>query len=278
MNSRLIFNGRALARLMAATIGLALSVGAAPAQTAAQRDAIKSSCRSDYMANCMSVSPGGKEAFECLKNHYAALSAACKTAVDAIAPKPPPAAAAPPPPPAPKPALAAPKPPPAPPAPRPAAVAAPPPPPPAAAVDQNALRKHCRSDYRRHCASVPPGGREALACLQRNVNNLSRACRRLVSATMPVSAPPHAPPPRRAPPPPAAAAPPPPPPQPTISLARIDRLSLRERLRIVRACNQDQTVLCKGIRPGHSRLIECLALKVQSLSPFCRQTLVRALQ
>ncbi len=125
MNSRLIFNGRALARLMAATIGLALSVGAAPAQTAAQRDAIKSSCRSDYMANCMSVSPGGKEAFECLKNHYAALSAACKTAVDAMTPKPPPAAAAPPPPPAPKPALAAPKPPPAPPAPRPAAVAAP---------------------------------------------------------------------------------------------------------------------------------------------------------
>jgi len=61
-------------------------------------------------------------------------------------------------------------------------------------------------------------------------------------------------------------------------LVRIDRLSLRARLRIVRACNQDQEVLCQEIRPGHSRLIEYLALKVQSLSRFCRETLVRALQ
>lgn len=79
-------------------------------------DAIKSSCRSDYMSNCMSVKPGGPEALMCLKSHMATLSPACQAAVNSALP-PPPAKAAPPPavPPAPK-AVAAPPPPPPPPA------------------------------------------------------------------------------------------------------------------------------------------------------------------
>ena len=35
-----------------------------------------------------------------------------------------------------------------------------------------------------HCRSVTPGGKDALACLQRNVARLSAGCRKVVSATM----------------------------------------------------------------------------------------------
>ena len=38
--------------------------GAAQQPTEAQRDAIRAACRSDFMADCSGVEPGGKEAFE----------------------------------------------------------------------------------------------------------------------------------------------------------------------------------------------------------------------
>ncbi|MGZ3411869.1 MAG: hypothetical protein ACXWJW_09865 [Xanthobacteraceae bacterium] len=65
--------------------------------TDAQRSAIRSACRSDYMANCSSVTPGGVEALQCLQRNEAKLSGACRSAVNAISAKPaePPAAAAP---------------------------------------------------------------------------------------------------------------------------------------------------------------------------------------
>lgn len=95
-------------------------IGSAAAQLSdAQKNALKSNCRSDYMSNCMSVTPGGKEALMCLDSHMATLSPGCQAAVKSALP-PPPAAAAPPPP-APPPATAATPPP-------PAAAAAPPPP------------------------------------------------------------------------------------------------------------------------------------------------------
>ena len=55
---------------------------------------MRSSCRSDCMANCMSVSPGGKEALMCLEKNMAKLSPACQKSVGDIMPKAPPAAAA----------------------------------------------------------------------------------------------------------------------------------------------------------------------------------------
>src|SRR5262245_57350180 len=111
--------------LTALALGLSgLSAFAQPTQ--AQRDAIRSNCRSDYMSNCSSVTPGGAEALQCLQRNMSKLSSACQTAVNAISP--PPAAA--PTPPAPKPAAAAPEPAPAPvaapaPAPAPAPTATP---------------------------------------------------------------------------------------------------------------------------------------------------------
>jgi hypothetical protein len=47
-------------------IALAFDPIAAQEPTEAERDAIRSACRSDFMAHCSSVQPGGKEALECL--------------------------------------------------------------------------------------------------------------------------------------------------------------------------------------------------------------------
>ena len=89
----------AAASIVTAIAGLVLTLGVAQAQlTDAQKSAMRANCRSDFMANCMSTSPGSKEALECLQNNLAKLSPGCQAAVKATMP-PPPAAAAPPPPP-----------------------------------------------------------------------------------------------------------------------------------------------------------------------------------
>jgi hypothetical protein len=64
---------------------LTLAPTAAQQPTQAQRDAVRASCRSDFMANCASVQPGGKQALECLLRNESKLSAPCRSAVSAIA-------------------------------------------------------------------------------------------------------------------------------------------------------------------------------------------------
>jgi hypothetical protein len=62
------------------TAGMAL----AQQLTDAQKSAMRSSCRSDYMSYCSSVTPGGPEALQCLQKNIASLSASCRQAVAAI--------------------------------------------------------------------------------------------------------------------------------------------------------------------------------------------------
>jgi len=50
----------------------------AQAPTDAQRAAIKAQCRSDYIAHCSSVPPGGAASLQCLEKNKAKLSAACE--------------------------------------------------------------------------------------------------------------------------------------------------------------------------------------------------------
>ena len=185
----------AAARLLAASACLlAFTMGAARAQVSqAEISAVKANCRSNYMAHCMSVRPGGKEALQCLQSHLDSLTGACKSAVAATMPKPapPPAAAAPPPPPPPHKAAKAPPPPPPPhkaaKAPPPPAHEEPPPqaaaapPPPSAAAIKEAMRQHCRADYMELCRRVPPGGKEALQCMQRHYASLSPRCKTAVA-------------------------------------------------------------------------------------------------
>src|SRR6267142_5693107 len=54
------------------------------APTDAQRNAIRSECRSDYEAHCASVPPGGAASLQCLQKHMSRLSSSCQTAVRAV--------------------------------------------------------------------------------------------------------------------------------------------------------------------------------------------------
>ena len=54
---------------------------------------------------------------------------------------------------------------------------------------QSAIRGSCRSDFQAKCSGVTPGGKDALACLQKNVAGLSAACKTAVNATMPATRP-----------------------------------------------------------------------------------------
>lgn len=284
-------SGFAGAMAAAATVVL-LTTGAQAQMTEAQKAAIKSSCRSDYMSNCMSVRPGGIEALQCLQSHLAKLSSACQTAVNAAAPKPKPepksepkpepAAAAPTPPPAPTPAkeVAVPS---APPSP--AAVAAPPhakekqkakaaakiPPPrkqavvvpPAAAPEPlpaptaqqlNAIKVTCRGDFRRNCGGLAPGGAEAIACLRQNRAKLSPDCKISLADIAGTGLPPA----------PISITPAPPgmPNAPVVMTAVIGRACLRDLVR-----------RCRDTGVGDGQKIACLLAHREQLAPLCKVAL-----
>ena len=157
----------------------------AQAPTDAQREAIRSACRSDYIAHCSSVPPGGLESLQCLQKNMSSLSGSCKSAVSAVGAAAPaaksetPAAA----PTAATPAAAEPA--------KPAPAAAPAADPKAAAggaakkptdAQIAAIRSACRSDYPKVCAGVPTGGAPALQCLEKNKSKVSPGCQQALNA------------------------------------------------------------------------------------------------
>src|SRR5207244_11744727 len=71
-----------LCALTAAMLAVATPSFAQP--TEAQKEAVKSACRSDFMAHCSSVQPGGEAALQCLAKNMSSLSASCQSAVKAI--------------------------------------------------------------------------------------------------------------------------------------------------------------------------------------------------
>ena len=160
-------------------------IGAAQAQqpSAEQANAIRASCRSDFMANCSSVQPGGADAIACLRRNLAKLSGPCQTAVSAITPAAP--TAAPPavakPQGAAKPATAA------KPVPRPAAELNPAPPPAAAPAvapldprpfimpeRRLAILAICHADAEKLCPPSLPADR--MRCLAAQASSLSAPC------------------------------------------------------------------------------------------------------
>ena len=259
-----------------ALLGAALFAAATPAlsqgPSEAQREAVKSQCRSDYMAHCSSIPPGGEASVQCLAKNMSSLSAGCASAVRAVqaaaAPKtePAPAAAAPAKESAPaataKPATetAAPK-----------AAASP-----AASTTAkqptsaqiSAIRSACRSDYPKVCAGVPTGGAPALQCLEKNKAKLSAGCEKAVAAASGGAAPAGAAPAAAAAP--AAGAAPAAP--PTVIVLRPMRP--REELFVMRsACGGDIRTLCAGVAPGGGRIMQCIANRAADLSPACRDVL-----
>src|SRR6184192_4622436 len=68
-----------------ATVIFAVAMPAfSQAPTEAQRDAIRSECRSDYEAHCSSVPPGGAASLQCLQKNMSSLAPGCQSAVRAV--------------------------------------------------------------------------------------------------------------------------------------------------------------------------------------------------
>jgi hypothetical protein len=234
----------------------------AQAPSQAQRDAIKSQCRSDYIAHCSSVPPGGEASLQCLQKNMSSLSSSCQSAVRAVEA---PAAAKPADTAAPKAAAPAaataapatsaePK----------AAAAAPAGQPTSAQI--SAIRSACRSDYPKVCAGVPTGGAPALQCLEKNKAKLSAGCEKAVSAASGGEAPAAGAAPAAAG---AAAAAPA---APTVIVLRPMRP--REELLVLRsACGADVRSICGGVQPGGGRIVQCLATNAAQLSPACKDVL-----
>ncbi len=162
----------------------------------------------------------------------------------------------------------------------------------------NTVRAACRSDYMAHCASIPPGGKPALECLQKNVASLSPTCQNAVNAmggggaapapsgqgaappaeTTPPAAPPATQPPAAAAPAPQApAAAAPAPPHPVVAVPAYPPMSPRQEMAVLRwSCGRDFRTLCGGVPPGGGRVIACLRANGPYLSPPCRRALMTA--
>ncbi len=254
------------------------------APTDAQRSAIRSACRSDYMAHCSDVPPGGMASLQCLQKNMSSLSSGCQSAVRAVEPaaeaepkaeakpeskpeaKPESAPAASSAAPAEKPAAAGTA------APKAAASTASKKP---SSAQVAAVRSACRSDYMAHCSSVPTGGAAALNCLKQNKSSLSAGCQQAVNAASggaasgggtaapaegsaaPADAATAA----------SGAA-------PAAAPMTLRPMRPREVLFVLRsACGADVRALCAGVPPGGGRIVECLASKAASLSPACHDVL-----
>ena len=256
-----------------ATVTFATAAPAfAQAPSQAQRDAIKSQCRSDYMAHCSSVPPGGEASLQCLQKNMSSLSSGCQSAVRAVeAPAAPKAESAPA---APKteaaPAAATAK---------PAETAAPKSAETKAAASTtakqpssaqiSAIRSACRSDYQKVCAGVPTGGAPALQCLENNKAKVSAPCQQAVNAASGGAAPAASGAASTAAP--GAAAPAA---APTVIVLRPMRP--REELFVLRsACGADVRALCGGVAPGGGRIVQCLANKAAAISPACKDVLTQ---
>jgi len=258
-----------VAALVAASLGLAqAAVAQAPSEE--QRAAIRAACRSDYIAHCAGVPPGGAQALACLREHLASVSAACREAVDAIstaapaapAPAPPPAAAeSPAPAPADAPATGA----------RAAAALARMQP---SDEQFGIILEACGPDID-HCASAERGPGWQLECLRKNAANLSTGCEQVLVAVASTAsaAAAAAPPAPAAAPPPAPAQTAAPPPAPGATAFVIPGRPTREQIiAIFRSCRRDMREYCAGGRgPGPS--IKCLRDNAANLSPECQQAL-----
>lgn len=145
-----------------------------------------------------------------------------------------------------------------------------------------AVRSACPGDYRAHCATIPPGGPAALACLKKNVESLSAACKTAVSAASGEASPTPVPQAGAPSPAPSSAAPPAAaataPRVPAAPARAAQRLPPREEFLLVRrSCGPDYRALCGGVRPGGGRLIACLRGNASALSPSCKLAIGHAL-
>jgi hypothetical protein len=133
------------------------------------------------------------------------------------------------------------------------------------ADQQSAIRNSCRSDFSSKCAGVTPGGKDALACLQKNVASLAPACKTAVSATISAPAPAAAKRARAAPAPAPAAAMPP---------AEAPAGPTEQQMSAVKfTCRSDFRAYCHGVPQGGPEALACLQNNSAKLDPDCKTSL-----
>jgi cysteine rich repeat protein len=135
-------------------------------------------------------------------------------------------------------------------------------------AQRDAIRSACRSDYEAHCASVPPGGKPALMCLQDNIASLSQSCQQAVNAIGVASPAPAAGKSSEAP---AATAPAPSGAVPPAATSAAPKPSSAQVEAIRRACRTDYQAACADVPTGGAAALSCLQKNVASLSPPCQQ-------
>jgi hypothetical protein len=220
-----------------------LASGAFAAEmTDAEKDALRSSCRSDYFSYCSSV-PRGPAVLTCLQKNIASVSAGCRQALSNLGGASTPPAAA---------TEAA-----------PAPAAAPPPAAPATTAPPQETSS--TPSAATPSAAPPPADKAATP-----------------PATEAAPAAPATPPPAAntvAPPAPAAPVTPPPAaktaaPPPAAAVEPSPAGPLERLVFLRRACGVDARAFCAGVPLGGGRIVECLSAQMPSLSPPCRDALV----
>jgi hypothetical protein len=175
-------------------------------------------------------------------------------------------------------------------------------------AQRSAIRSQCRSDYEAHCASVPPGGKASLQCLQKNMSSLSSGCQAAVRAVEAPAAPkaestpaapkaestPTAPKAETAPAAPAESAPaastakpaaetaaPPaaskPPPAAKAAASTATKKPSSAQVSAIRsACRNDYQQHCAGVPTGGAAALSCLEKNKAKLSANCQKAVSAA--
>jgi len=157
-------------------------------------------------------------------------------------------------------------------------------------AQRSAIRSQCRSDYQAHCASVPPGGKASLQCLQQNMTSLSSGCQAAVRAveapaapkaeTAPAAPAESAPAASTAKPAAETAAPPaasnPPPAPKAAASARAKKPSSAQVAAIRSACRSDYQQNCAGVPTGGAAALSCLEKNKANLSANCQKAVSAA--
>ena len=157
-------------------------------------------------------------------------------------------------------------------------------------AQRSTIRSQCRADYQAHCASVPPGGKASLQCLQQNMSSLSSGCQAAVRAveapaapkaeSAPVAPAKSTPAASTAKPAAETAAPPPasnPPPAPKAAAStRAKKPSSAQGTAIRSACRNDYQQNCAGVPTGGAAALSCLEKNQANLSANCQKAVSAA--
>jgi Cysteine rich repeat len=147
-------------------------------------------------------------------------------------------------------------------------------------AQRSAIRSECRSDYEAHCASIPPGGKASLQCLQQNMSSLSSGCQAAVRAVEAPAAPkaastPAAPKAESAPAAatakPAAETAPPPPASKAAAGTAGQKPGGAKPTAIRSACRTDYQKNCAGVPTGGAAALSCLEKNKANLSASCQK-------